>query len=278
VQGGYGSFHEIAARKYFFNEKIGLVDCHTFEELFEAISKKEADCAVMAIENSVAGSLLSNYALVKNSGMNISGEVYLKIVQNLIALPGQCMKDIKVIYSHPMAILQCRKFLDPLREKGVEIVETIDTALSAKYIRDKKVRGAAALASEVAAGMYQLEVIAESVESNSRNYTRFLVVEPADAAEKNINSDKASICFSLPHKVGSLSQVLSVLAYYGINLTKIQSLPIVGKEWEYFFYLDLLFEDYSMYKKALSAISPLIDQLQVLGEYISGKMPADMPE
>jgi prephenate dehydratase len=276
IQGGFGAFHEIAARKYFKDTDLQIVPCETFIDLFDSIASGNADSAVVAIENSVAGSLIPNYALLSRSELNVTGEVYLRIVQNLIALPGQKPDDIKEVYSHPMAILQCHDFLVPMRKRGVKVVESIDTALSAKWIGENKKLGVAALASDLAAEIYGLEIIAESVESNKRNFTRFLIVEPGkvrDYNDLNESSDinKATICFTLPHQAGSLSQVLSVLAYYRINLSKIQSLPVVGKEWEYFFYLDILFDDISMYKKALSAINPLIDQLQILGEYKSGR-------
>lgn len=274
IQGGYGAFHEIAARKYFKNSVLNIIPCDTFIDLFESVARGDADSAVVAIENSVAGSLIPNYALLSRSEFTVTGEVYLRIVQNLIGLPGQKLEDIKEVHSHPMAILQCQEFLQPLRQKGVKVFESIDTALSAKWIREKELKGVAALASDLAADMYGLDVIAESVESNKRNFTRFLIVEPGRSVEKSgpvSGSNKASVCFTLPHHVGSLSQVLSVLAYYKVNLSKIQSLPIVGKEWEYFFYLDILYKDYEMYKKALSAIQPLIDRLQILGEYSSGE-------
>ncbi len=274
IQGGYGAFHEIAARKYYKEVNLEIVPCDTFIDLFESIAHKKADSAVVAIENSVAGSLIPNYALLSRSELVVTGEVYLRIVQNLIGMPGQNLEDIKEVHSHPMAILQCQDFLAPLRQRGVKVVESIDTALSAKWIRENNRKEVAALASDLAADMYGLKVIAESVESNKRNFTRFLIAEPGDAADTDKSStlnNKASICFTLSHHVGSLSQVLSVLAFYKINLSKIQSLPIVGREWEYFFYLDVLYDDYSMYKKALSAVQPLIDQLQILGEYRSGE-------
>ncbi len=275
IQGGFGAFHEIAARKYFTESEPQIVPCDTFIDLFDSIASGNADFAVVAIENSVAGSLIPNYALLSRSSVKVTGEVYLRIIQNLIALPGQNLDDISEIHSHPMAILQCHDFLAPLRKRGVKVVESIDTALSAKWIKENGMMGIAALASELAAVIYGLEVIAESVESNKRNFTRFLIVEPRTdkkGGKEATDLNKASICFTLPHNVGSLSQILSVLAYYRINLSKIQSLPVVGKEWEYFFHLDLLFDDISMYKKALSAVQPLIDQLQILGEYKSGQL------
>ncbi len=274
IQGGYGAFHEIAARKYYSDIRLEIIPCDTFIDLFDSIATRSADSAVVAIENSLAGSLIPNYALLSRSELKVTGEVYLRIVQNLIGLPGQKLKDIREVHSHPMAILQCQEFLEPLRKKGVKVTESVDTALSAKWISENKKKDVAALASDLAADMYGLEIIAESIESNKRNFTRFLIVEPGKDREKNNESEannKASICFTLPHKVGSLSGILSVLAYYGMNLSKIQSLPIVGKEWEYFFYLDILYDDYIMYKKAISAIQPLIDQLHILGEYRSGE-------
>lgn len=277
IQGGYGAFHEIAARKYYRGSDLRIIPCDTFIDLFESVEKGVSDIAVVAIENSVAGSLIPNYALLSRSSLKITGEVYLRIVQNLIALPGQLLEDIREVHSHPMAILQCQDFLAPMRQRGVRIVESIDTALSAKWISEKQQKGVAAIASDLAAEMYGMDIIAESIESNKRNFTRFLIAGPVKESEKTAGSkenvvNKSSVCFTLPHQVGSLSQVLSVFAFYRINLSKIQSLPIVGKEWEYFFYLDLLFEDHSMYIKALSAIEPLTDQLQILGEYSSGEM------
>lgn len=272
IQGGPGAFHEIAARQYFNDTELEIIPCDTFIDLFESVRSGSADSAVVAIENSVAGSLIPNYALLRRSELKVTGEVYLRIVQNLIALPGQKIDDIREIHSHPMAIMQCEDFLLPLRNRGVKVIESIDTALSAKWIRDNSLAGVAALASDLAAQMYGLEILAESVESNKRNFTRFLIIEPETEKGNDLEeNNKASICFSLAHQVGSLSQVLSVLAYYKINLTKIQSLPVIGKEWEYLFYLDILYDDASMYRKGLSAIEPLIDQLQILGEYRSGR-------
>jgi prephenate dehydratase len=272
IQGGPGAFHEIAARKYFNDTDLQIIPCDTFIDLFDSVRSGSADSAVVAIENSVAGSLIPNYALLRRSELKVTGEVYLRIVQNLIALPGQKIDDIREIHSHPMAIMQCEDFLVPLRNRGVKVIESIDTALSAKWIRDNNLAGVAALASDLAAQMYGLEILAESVESNKRNFTRFLIIEPETEKGNDLEeNNKASVCFSLAHQVGSLSQVLSVLAYYKINLTKIQSLPVIGKEWEYLFYLDILYDDASMYRKALSAIEPLIDQLQILGEYRSGR-------
>ncbi|NTW24075.1 MAG: prephenate dehydratase [Lentimicrobium sp.] len=279
IQGGPGAFHEMASRKFFEGNEIEIQPCETFEELFYELSRGSIDFGVVAIENSVAGSILHNYNLLRKSGLQITGEVYLRIVQNLMALPGQRIENLREIHSHPVAIQQCNVYLDNLRRKGVRIVESSDTALSAKWISDNKLAGYGALASRLAAEMYGLEVLEEGVEADKANFTRFLIV--ASSQRNNSHSgladsaiDKASVCFSLPHEAGSLSQVLSVLAFYNMNLTKIQSLPIVGKAWEYFFLADLMFTSYQRYRMALDAIRPLTDQFEILGEYMHGGMPA----
>lgn len=275
IQGVAGAFHDMAAREYFAGQEIDIVPCDTFKEAFESVKENRSDMAIVAIENSLGGSLLPNYTLLKNSGLTIAGEIYLRIEQHLMALAGQELEDIKEVQSHPMAIIQCEDFLEPLRKNKVKIIDSVDTALSARWIAENQVKGVAALASELAARMYKLNIIARSVETNKRNFTRFLALGPKERVhslrkESGIRTDKASISFSLPHQTGSLSQVLSVLAFYKLNLTKIQSAPIVGSEWEYIFYLDLMFDDYTMFTRSLEAILPLIDQLQVLGEYVSG--------
>lgn len=279
IQGGHGAFHEMAARKFFEGNELEIQPCETFEELFYELSRGSINYGVVAIENSVAGSILHNYNLLRKSGLQITGEVYLRIVQNLMALPGQRVENLREIHSHPVAIQQCNVYLDKLRRKGVRIVESSDTALSAKWISDNKLTGYGALASRLAAEMYGLEVLEEGVEADKANFTRFLIVA---SNQRNLNHsveddpaiDKASVCFSLPHESGSLSQVLSVLAFYNMNLTKIQSLPIVGKAWEYFFLADLMFSNYQRYRMALEAIRPLTDQLGIMGEYMHGGMPA----
>jgi prephenate dehydratase len=281
IQGGYGSFHEIAAREFFAEMPIKISPCDTFEDLFYELGEGNVDCGMVAIENSVAGSILPNYAKLRNSGLQVAGEIYLRIVQNLVALPGQSLAEIREIHSHPVAIQQCNIFLEEMRRKGVKVVESIDTALSAKWIRDDNLMGIGAVASKNAAELYDLEIIAEGVEADKMNFTRFLLVTGNEdilqmKKRDGEKTDKALVCFSLPHKVGSLSQILSILSYYDINLTKIQSLPIVGKAWEYLFHIDLLFDDYNQYRLALDAIRPLTAHLEILGEYQQGSMP--LPE
>jgi len=278
IQGGFGAFHEIAAKKFFGNNPITIVPCDTFSDLFDELREKRVDCGIVAIENSVAGGLLQNHSFLSESRLPIIGEQYLRVVQNLLAMPGQSVDDIKEIHSHPVAIQQCHLFLNELRKKGVKIVDSVDTALSAKWISDEHLMGVGALASDLAAEMYSLEILRAGVEDNKRNFTRFMIVAESDKVKRlskiaNQSVNKASLCFSLPHQQGKLSHVLSVLSIYNMNLTKIQSLPIVGVEWEYLFYIDLIFSDHKRFKQALEAIKPLTENLQILGEYQNGEQP-----
>jgi len=270
IQGGYGAFHEIAAIKYFGSEDIEIVPRNTFKDLFKALKEGKVDYGITAIENSIAGSILPNYMLLLESNMRIIGEVYLKITQNLVALPGQTIDDIKEVLSHPMAILQCQQFFD--NYPHIKLVEADDTALSAKLISDKKLYGVGAISSRLAAKKYNLEIIVESIETNDKNYTRFLILQAKNGNEIDIKEiNKASISFALAHKIGSLSKVLSILSYYGINLTKIQSMPIIGQEWQYQFFIDVEIDDYKMYLQSLEAIKPFTSGLIVLGEYKKGE-------
>ncbi len=276
IQGGFGAFHEIAAKEFFKGLNVKIVPCDTFSDLFDELKAKSPDCGIVAVENSVAGSLLQNHTLIHESDLPIVGEQYIRVVQNLIALPGEKLEDIREIHSHPVAIMQCHLFLNELRKRGVKIIDSVDTALSAKKIRDENLRGTGALASKLAAGMYNLEILKQGVESNKRNYTRFIIISTNGKVKRLLNLDersinKASVCFSLPHMKGKLSHVLSVLSIYDMNLTKIQSLPIVGREWEYLFYADLVFEDYTRYRQALDAITPITENLKIIGEYRQGK-------
>jgi prephenate dehydratase len=270
IQGGYGAFHEIAAKAYFEPQEIDIMPNNTFKDLMASLKQRQVDYGIMAIENSLAGSIIPNYALIKESKMQIIGEIYLRIRQNLVALKGQKIEDIKELYSHPMAILQCQLFFDSYPE--ITLIESIDTALSAKMISDEKLKGKGAIASDVAAEKYGLEILAPSIETNKMNYTRFLILREANGHKEEIfNVNKSSIHFALANKSGSLSKILSILSYYDINLTKIQSLPIMGKDWEYQFYVDVVFDDYEWYLKSLDAIRPFTSELGILGEYEKGK-------
>lgn len=270
IQGGYGAFHEIAAYHYFGQENVEILPLNTFKDMMKSLKKHQADYGIMAIENSLAGSILPNYNLVKDSRMSIIGEIYLRINQNLVAIKGQKISQIKEVFSHPMAILQCQLFFDKYPE--IKLIESIDTALSAKDIRDNNLMGVGAIASDLAAKKYNLEVLASGIETNKMNYTRFLILKENNGANSVVsNPNKASIHFALAHKTGSLSKILSILSYYDLNLTKIQSLPIIGEEWAYQFYVDLMFDDYPWYRKSLEAIKPFTSELGILGEYIKGK-------
>jgi len=270
IQGGYGAFHEIAAIHYFENENIEIVPKNTFKDLFQALQQGLVDFGITAIENSLAGSILPNYTLLLESNMKIIGEIYLRIKQNLVALPGQTINDIKEIYSHPMALLQCQKFFEDYPH--IKLIDSVDTALSAKDIRDNKLLGIGAISSTLAAQKYNLEIVSAGIETNKKNYTRFLILEEKNGKiKKNANVNKSSITFALAHKIGCLSKVLSILSYYDINLSKVQSMPIIGKEWEYQFYVDLEIDDYGLYRQAVEAIRPFTSNLQILGEYMKGK-------
>ncbi|MBN2520086.1 MAG: prephenate dehydratase [Bacteroidales bacterium] len=270
IQGGYGAFHEIAAMHYFENEKIEVVPGITFKDLFQNLKSRNADYGIMAIENMVAGSIIPNYKLLKESNMKIIGEIYLRIKQNLIALPGQTINDIKEVYSHPMAILQCQDFFE--QYPHIKSIDSADTALSAKDIKENKLKGIGAIASDQAAKMYDLEILLESIESNKMNYTRFLILKDKNGGNAcDDKANKASISFAVSHKIGSLSKVLSIFSFFNINLCKIQSFPIIGKEWEYLFYADLEIDDYETYKQALESAKPFMSQFKILGEYKKGK-------
>ncbi len=268
IQGLKGSFHELAAIKYFI-KNFSCIECMSFKEVFNSLKKKNADFAIVAIENTVAGTVLPNYAMLRESEMKIIGEIYLRIEQNLLALPGQDIKKINEVHSHPMAILQCHEFFE--KYPAVKLIESEDTAGSAKNIADKKIAGTAAIASELAAEIYGLEIIARGIETNKKNFTRFLVITDKKYSLDSSVADKASVCFNVPHQRGSLAKVLNVLADYEINMSKIQSLPLVGKEWEYFIHVDLEFEKYNQYSKAIKAILPLTNEFKILGEYKRGE-------
>ncbi len=267
IQGFEASFHESAARKFFGND-IEIFECLTFQRLFDAMEKNEADLAVMAIENSVAGSILPNYARLRDANLTIIGEVYIRISMNMMALPGQSIEDIKEVHSHPIALLQSHNFFRT--HPHIRIVESDDTALSAKIIAEDKIKGRGALASKTAAELYNLEILAEGVETNKRNFTRFLVLANENDAQTSLNISKASWSFRTAHLAGSLAKVLTILGEHNINLTKVQSLPVLGEEWKYYFYGDLEFEDQSDYLKAKEAVMPFVYDLKILGEYEQG--------
>lgn len=274
IQGGNGAYHGIAAEQFFKDEEVEIIPCITFRDIFKTIKKDPNVLGIMAIENTIAGSLLPNYELLRVHKYQIAGEHKLRISHCIAALPGQTIHDIKEIQSHPIALMQCGDFIDTVL--GVKVVEHEDTALAARDIALKNLQGVAAICSVRAAEIYGLNVLAESIETNKHNFTRFLIFGnewSVDEIQKNETINKASIVFTLPHAEGSLSKVLSVFSFYGINLTKIQSLPIVGREWEYQFHVDFKFDDHERYKQSIVAIKPLINELKNLGEYPEGATP-----
>ena len=264
IQGITGCFHETAAREYFGGELIETVPCDTFEELFERVGSDRSLYGIVAIENTIAGSLLQNHELLRRSNLHIVGEYKLRISHVLCALHDETVDTLREVHSHPIALMQCDEFLK--RHPSLKPVETYDTAGSARDIAEKGLRGHAAICGRSAAEIYGLDILFEGIETNKHNYTRFLLVSGREEAGVQ-KPDKASIVFSLQHSRGSLSKVLTILSFYDINLTKIQSLPIIGHEWEYRFYVDLTFDEPSRYRQGLAAILPLVSDLKVLGEY-----------
>ncbi len=274
IQGTLGSFHDIAAHRYFEGEEIELICCATFEDVFNAVQKDNKVVGFAAIENTIAGSLLHNYELLKQSNLQIVGEHKLRISHCICCLPDEDWNDITEVNSHPIALMQCRDFLS--RHPRMKVVEAEDTARSAEIIKMNNQKGHAAICARSAAEMYGMKVLEDGIETNKHNYTRFLVIaDPWQVDElncgKNLQTNKASMVFTLPHAEGSLSQVLSILSFYRINLTKIQSLPIIGREWEYQFYVDVVFDNLLRYKQSVAAITPLTKELKILGEYEDGK-------
>ncbi len=274
IQGTLGSYHDIAAHKYFEGEEIELICCATFEDVFAAVKRDSQTIGMLAIENTIAGSLLHNNELLRQSGTQIIGEYKLRISHSFVCLPEEDWDDITEVNSHPIALMQCRDFLN--RHPRIKVVEGEDTALSAETIKRENLKGHAAICSKAAAERYGMKVLQEGIETNKHNFTRFLVVaDPwqVDEIQRHTHPEinKASIVFTLPHTEGSLSQVLSILSFYRINLTKIQSLPIIGQEWEYQFYVDVVFDNILRYKQAIAAITPLTKELKILGEYADGK-------
>ncbi|HUM53393.1 MAG TPA: prephenate dehydratase domain-containing protein, partial [Chitinophagales bacterium] len=238
--------------------------------LFNVMKQEEANFAVCAIENSLAGAILPNYAMLRNSDLTIVGEVYLRIEMNLMALPNQKIEHIEEIHSHPMALLQCRSFFD--NYPTIQLVESNDTALSAKEIKQNHIKHRAAVASKRAAEVFDLEILAEDIHDNKRNFTRFLILQNRSKVNNQQSTiNKSSISFRAQHTAGSLAKVLTIIGEHNINLTKIQSLPVVGEEWQYYMYADLEFDDVDSYRKMLLEIEPLTKELKILGEYKQGE-------
>ena len=267
IQGYEGCFHQVAAQQYYKDAEV--IPCATFRELVKmAANKKQSDGGVMAIENSIAGSILPNYNLLQKSNLKIAGELYLQIRQNLLANPGVKMDDIREVHSHPMALLQCVDFFDKHKWK---LVETEDTALSAKHIHQNKSKHIAAVANKLSAELYKLNILTPNIHTMKNNYTRFLMLQREGTFAVEPSANKASINFFTDHSKGSLANVLSKIASCNINLSKLQSMPIPGSDWKYSFHADMEFESVAQFEKALQKIEPLTQQVTVYGLYKKGK-------
>lgn len=268
IQGFEGSFHQVAARQFFGND-VEIICCSTFREVVNIASNKNvSDGGVMAIENSLAGSILPNYNLLQKSHLKIVGEIYLRINQNLLINPGVTLEDIREVHSHPMALLQCMDYLEKYNWK---LIETEDTALSAKHIHQHRSKHIAAIASKLAAELYQLNIVAPNIHTLRNNYTRFLVLEIPETAQEIDDANKASINFHTDHSKGSLAKVLSKIADGDINLSKLQSFPIPGSDWKYSFHADLEFTGLEQFNKVIKNIKPLTESLRIYGVYKKGK-------
>ncbi|HEY0273158.1 MAG TPA: prephenate dehydratase, partial [Chitinophaga sp.] len=242
--------------------------CASFAELVKKVkTDKTVDAGIMAIENSIAGSILPNYTLLKNSGLHVTGEIYLQIKQHLMVLPGQTMEDIREVHSHPMALLQCTRFLE--KYPHIKLVETEDTALSAKNVHTRKLKSTAAIAGKLAAEIYGLDIIASNIQTEKNNYTRFLAISKMPVPPME-DANKASVYFETDHRIGSLAQVLTSIAAAGINLSKLQSFPIPDKQWNYYFHADMEFNDLAHFETAKATILPLVPGMKVLGIYKKG--------
>lgn len=269
IQGYEGSFHQVAAR-HFFGKQVEVIPCATFRDLVRiAQDKKQSAGGIMAIENSIAGSILPNYNLLQKSKLKVIGEVYLSISQNLLVNPGVKLSDIKEVHSHPMAILQC---LDYLEKYDWKLIESEDTALSAKHIHQHRSKHVAAIASKLAAELYELDVITPNIHTLKNNVTRFLVLKRENEAAEIANADKASIYFQTNHSRGILAKVLQQIADGGINLSKLQSMPIPGSNFKYGFYADLEFDTRKQFDAVLESISSLTNNVKIFGVYKKGKV------
>lgn len=264
IQGIKASFHEEAAFK-FFGRDIETIECNSFKQTCDALMKAEVDYVVMAIENSIAGSLLPNYTLIREYNFAVSGEVYLPIQLHLMALPGVKFEDIKFATSHPIAIRQCVDFFDDYPH--IQVIESNDTAACAKKIRDEQLKDTVAIANTLAAELYGLNIIERRIESNKKNYTRFLILQ-RDKTEDNQKINKASICFQVGNHVGALSKVLNIFAELNVNLTKIQSMPVLGKRNEYYFYVDMEWLNMDEYDTAIRKTLKYTVNFNIMGEYM----------
>lgn len=270
IQGFEGSFHQAAARRFFGND-VEVICCSTFRDVVKiADDKSRSDGGLMAIENSIAGSILPNYNLLQKSNLKITGEIYLQIDQNLLVNPGVTLEDIREVHSHPMALLQCMDFLEKYEWK---LIETEDTALSAQHIHQHKSKHIAAIAGELAAELFNLNMIAPNIHTQKNNYTRFWVLQNAESLEKVEEANKASLIFETDHSKGSLAKVLTKISEGGVNLSKLQSMPIPGSDWKYAFHVDCEFTNLEHLNNVLENMKPFTANIKVYGVYKNGKTP-----
>ncbi|GAA6766782.1 prephenate dehydratase [Flavobacterium sp. CGRL1] len=268
IQGIKGSFHHQVVKEY-FSENVDIDECLSFEELIDSLIAGKSDQAVMAIENSIAGPIIPNYALIDKNNLHIIGEHYLNIQQNLMALKGQKIEDIKEVHSHPMALLQCMDFLK--QYPNIKLIEDKDTAETARRIQEKQLTGIAAIASVTASEMYDLDIIASSIQTIKNNMTRFVIIKKQNSFLPESEINRASVKFELDHKRGSLAAVLNVMSDCKLNLTKIQSLPKIETPWKYSFFVDVTFEKYEDFAKAKALLNIMAEYFKVLGEYKNTK-------
>ncbi|MBT8219323.1 MAG: prephenate dehydratase [Bacteroidia bacterium] len=271
IQGYRGAFHEIAARHFFGDIDLDFIPANSFPELVHGLEIEDATqlTGVMAIENTLYGSLLQNLKLLRASNLTIIGEVYLRVAQQLMGLPGSTIDQLTQVRSHPIAIAQCEEFFEDFPE--IKLIESSDTAYAAKRVKEKQQPSIGAIASKLAARIYGLEVLSDNIETNKHNYTRFLVIEKQNGQQISTNANKVSIVFRARHEVGSLHKVLGILSAYSLNMTKIHSAPIVGEVWRYKFFIDFELDGLVGYQHAIEAIRPLVDDLRVLGIYKRGE-------
>ena len=275
IQGIKGSFHEDAATRYFEGEEIEIVECKSFRSVCNLIDQDQVDIAVMAIENSIAGSILQNYSLIREYHLRVIGEIYIHIHMNLMMVPGGKKEDVRTIYSHPMAIRQCAEYIENYFPK-VKIIENQDTAASGKIVSTEKLLDAAAIGNARSAGIYNLEIIESGIETNKKNFTRFWILSKHGNADSK--NDKASIAFEVGHYYGALAKALNIFAANKINLNKIQSIPIIGKPNEYTIHVDLEFDSEDDYEKAIHEVLKSVSSLSILGEYSRGKLTTTQHE
>lgn len=269
IQGIKGSNHYQVAREY-YGDDIELVECLSFDSLVDQLLQKGADIGIMAIENSIAGSIIPNYALVYHNKLHIIGEYYLNIHHNLMVLNGQQMGDIAEVHSHPMALLQCKEFFRDYPH--IKLVEDVDTAETARRIQERQLTDIAAIAPKIAAELYNLQVIAPEIQTIKNNATRFIIIKTKNKELPRQEINKASVRFITDHKRGSLATVLNVMSDCNLNLTKIQSLPIIDVPWKYAFFVDVTFEEFSHFEKAKSLLQIMLEEFQVLGEYKNARL------